>query len=67
MKRARLFGDAEISADSPPIYLVAPLLRFHHAFQMLARCIAPEIEMYRFDINEDWRGGVRVARRLRVN
>ncbi len=34
---------------------------------MLARCIAPEIEMYRFDINEDWRSGVRVARRVRVN
>jgi hypothetical protein len=35
---------------------------------MLARSIAPDIEIYRFDINEDWRrAGVRVMRRLRVN
>ena len=65
--RARLFGDAEISDESPLVYLVAPLLRYHRAFATLARAISPEIEMYRFDINEDWRAGVRVARRLRVN
>lgn len=67
IKRARLFGDAEISDEPPLVYLVAPLLRFHRAFQTLARCITPEIEMYRFDLNEDWRTGVRVMRRLRVN
>ena len=65
--RSRLFGTAEISDEPPLVYLVAPLLRFHRSFQTLARCIAPGIEMYRFDINEDWRSGVRVARRMRVN
>jgi hypothetical protein len=65
--RSRLFGTAEISDEPPLVYLVAPLLRFHRAFQTLARCIAPGIEMYRFDINEDWRTGVRVMRRMRVN
>ncbi|MCA1591594.1 MAG: SBBP repeat-containing protein [Acidobacteria bacterium] len=49
VKRARLFGDAEISDDPPLVYLVAPLLRFHRAFQTLARCITPEIETYRFE------------------
>ncbi len=34
---------------------------------MLARLVAPEIEMYRFDLNEDWRAGVRVVRRARVS
>ena len=29
--------------------------------------IAPDIEIYRFDINEDWRAGVRVMRRMLVN
>ncbi|HYP02539.1 MAG TPA: hypothetical protein VER76_20275 [Pyrinomonadaceae bacterium] len=66
IKRARLFGDAEISGDAPLVYLVAPLLRFHRSFQTLARCISTEIEMYRFDINEDWRAGVRAMRRVRV-
>ncbi|MDQ1557015.1 MAG: hypothetical protein QOD32_75 [Pyrinomonadaceae bacterium] len=63
IQRARLFGDAEISADAPLVYLVAPLLRFHRSFSALAGCITPEIEMYRFDINENWRAGVRVMRR----
>ncbi len=64
---ARLFGDREISDESPLVYLVAPTLRFHPSFATLARTIAPDIEVYRFDINEDWRGGVRVVRRERVN
>ena len=64
---AKLFGDREISEESPLVYLVAPTLRFHPSFRTLARTIAPDIEIYRFDINEDWRSGVRVVRRERVN
>ncbi|MDX6447140.1 MAG: hypothetical protein QOH71_4214 [Blastocatellia bacterium] len=64
---AKLFGDREISDESPLVYLVAPTLRFHPSFATLARTIAPDIEVYRFDINEDWRTGVRVVRRERVN
>jgi hypothetical protein len=67
ISRARLFGDCPIRNEAPLVYLVAPTLRVHPAFQTLARCIAPDIEIYRFDINEDWRAGVRVMRRMRVN
>jgi hypothetical protein len=65
--RAKLFGDRKISNESPLVYLVAPTLRVHPAFTALARAIDPDIEIYRFDINEDWRAGVRVMRRMRVN
>lgn len=65
--RAKLFGDRTISNESPLIYLVAPTLRVHPAFNTLARFIAPDIEIYRFDINDDWRRGIRVMRRLRGN
>ena len=65
--RAKLFGDRKISNESPLVYLVAPTLRVHPSFNSLARSIDPDIEIYRFDINEDWRAGVRVMRRLRVN
>lgn len=65
--RAKLFGARAISDEAPLVYLVAPTLRVHPSFQTLADCIASEIEIYRFDINEDWRSGVRVMRRLRVN
>jgi hypothetical protein len=64
---AKLFGDREISDESPLVYLVAPALRFHPSFRTLARTIAPDIEIYRFDINEDWRSGVSVVRRELVN
>ena len=64
---AKLFGEREISDESPLVYLVAATLRFHPSFATLAKTIAPDIEIYRFDINEDWRGGVRVVRRERVN
>src|SRR5207253_9773987 len=63
----KLFGDREISDESPLVYLVAPTLHFHPSFRTLAQTIAPDIEIYRFDINEDWRAGVRVVRRERVN
>jgi hypothetical protein len=67
LARARLFEDAHI-ADAPPlVYLVAPLLRFHRAFRTLAQSINPRVEIYSFAINEDWRAGVRVMRRERVN
>ncbi len=61
-----LFADATTTDKPPLVYLVAPTLRFHRAFQTLAHAITPLIEMYRFDINEDWRAGVRVMRRTRV-
>lgn len=64
---AKLFGDRELSDESPLVYLVAPTLHFHPSFRTLAKTIAPDIEVYRFDINEDWRSGVRVVRRERVN
>ena len=64
---AELFGEREISDESPLVYLVAPTLRFHRSFATLAKTIAPDVEIYRFDINEDWRAGVRVVRRERVN
>lgn len=62
LTRARLFGEATIAAGPPLVYLVAPTLRFHRSFNLLARALTPEIELYRFDINEDWRAGVRVMR-----
>jgi hypothetical protein len=64
---AKLFGDREISDESPLVYLVAPTLHFHPSFRTLAQNIAPDIEIYRFDINEDWRSGVRVVRREQIN
>ncbi|MEP6922480.1 MAG: hypothetical protein ABI967_15265 [bacterium] len=66
ISRAQLFGARRIKDEPPLVYLVAPTLRVHPSFHTLLRLIAPDIEIYRFDINEDWRAGVRVMRRMRV-
>ena len=65
--KAKLFGDKRIKDEAPLVYLVAPTLRVHPSFTTLARCISTDIEIYRFDLNEDWRSGIRVMRRMRVN
>ncbi|HEY5885049.1 MAG TPA: hypothetical protein VIT88_10205 [Pyrinomonadaceae bacterium] len=65
--RTRLFGDRKIKNEPPLIYLVAPTLRVHPSLTTMAHAIAPDLEIYRFDINEDWRAGVRVMRRMRIN
>ena len=67
ISKAKLFGERQILDEAPLVYLVAPTLRVHPSFQKLASCIHSQIELYRFDINEDWRSGVRVMRRMRVN
>lgn len=66
LTRARLFGDAEISDEPPLVYLIAPMLRFHRSFDALARSVSKQVETYRFDLAEDWRACVRVARRARI-
>jgi hypothetical protein len=65
--KAKLFGPRKIRDEPPLVYLVAPTLRVHSSFQTIAGFISPDLEIYRFDINEDWRSGVRVMRRSRVN
>ncbi len=67
IERAKLFGKRTISDEAPLVYLVAPTLRVHPSFPVLAQYISHDIEIYRFDINENWRSGVHVMRRQRVN
>ena len=56
-----------LAADPALVYLVAPALRFDPSFGALAHLVSRQIELYRFDINEDWRASVRVSRRAGVN
>ena len=63
LAEAGLFGAARI-ADRPPVcYAVAPTLAFHRDFDFFARALAPEIELHRFDLDENWRERIRVWRR----
>lgn len=54
--------------DAPPLlYLVAPLFRFHETTKLIAASIHPRVPVYRIGVNEDWRNGVRVLLRERLN
>lgn len=60
LQKWKIFGDLEI-ADAPTVvYLVAPTLSFHRDFAFLSKTISPEIEIYRFDLNENWRENLKV-------
>ncbi len=62
LNKAKLFGDLEI-ADAPTLcYLVAPTLSFHRDFKFLAQTVSPEIEIYRFNLAENWRKHLQVMK-----
>jgi hypothetical protein len=66
LRRAKIFGDLEI-ADAPSVvYLVAPTLSFHRDFAFLSKTVSPEIEIYRFDLNENWRENLKVMKVSKV-
>jgi hypothetical protein len=66
-KKRGLFEGVAIAEQPPLLYLVAPRLRFHRTFAVVARCIAPWIEAYQIGINANWREGVKVHTRERIN
>ncbi len=66
-KRRGLFEGVEIVGDSPLLYLVAPRLRFHRTFATVARSVAPQIEAYQIGVNANWREGLKVHTRERMN
>ncbi|HZF39602.1 MAG TPA: hypothetical protein VE715_12315 [Blastocatellia bacterium] len=66
-KKRGLFEGVDIADLSPLLYLVAPRLRFHRTFATVARCVSPRIEAYRIGVNTNWREGVKVHTRERIN
>lgn len=66
LQKAEIFGDLEISDAPAIVYLAAPTLSFHYDFDFLAKTVAPEIEIYRFDLNENWRETLKVLKRERI-
>jgi hypothetical protein len=66
-KKRGLFDGVAIADRPPLLYLVAPRLRFHRTFETVAQCVSPRIEAYRIGVNANWRDGVKVHTRERIN
>ncbi|MFL6466590.1 MAG: hypothetical protein ACJ72Z_01390 [Pyrinomonadaceae bacterium] len=63
LAEARLFGSIEIAEKPALIYIAAPALSFHFDFEYFARMLNPEIELWRWELHEDWRREIKVIAR----
>lgn len=61
---ADLFDGREILDKPALVYLAAPAWSFHRDFDLFARSISPEIELWRFELHTKWRTAVKVVGRL---
>lgn len=66
LHKAKIFGNLEILDRPTLVYLAAPTFSFHRDFEFLAKTITPDIEIYRFDLNENWRENLKVLKRERL-
>jgi len=63
LAEANLFDGREIADKPALIYLAAPALGFHRDFEFFARTLSPEIELWRFELHQEWRRSVKVIGR----
>ena len=63
LHEADLFDGREILDKPALIYLAAPAWSFHRDFEFFAQTVAPEIELWRFELHENWRENVKVLAR----
>lgn len=66
-ERRGCFRGVTVTEEQPLLYLVAPIFRFHATTKLLGGFITRRVPLYRIGINEDWRRGVRVLLRERLN
>lgn len=60
---ANLFDGRGILDKPALIYLAAPAWSFHRDFEYFARALSRRIELWRFELHENWRESVRVIAR----
>jgi hypothetical protein len=65
LAEAQLFGSTAIIDKPALIYAVAPALSFHHDFEYFARALHSDIELWRWEMHEDWRREIKVIGRER--
>ncbi|MGQ0541699.1 MAG: hypothetical protein ACT4O9_07605 [Blastocatellia bacterium] len=63
LAEAKLFGDLEILDKSALVFAVAPALSFHRDFDYFARTLCSDIELWRWELHEDWRREIKVLQR----
>jgi hypothetical protein len=64
--RSGYFPGLALRPDPPELLLVAPALQFHPTTETIAGYLAPTVPVTLVGINEDWRRGLRVVSRRRM-
>jgi hypothetical protein len=59
-QRNGYFAGIEVDPRPPLIWLVAPGLQFHPSTDTLLKYLAPEIQITRIGLNENWRRGLQI-------
>ncbi len=65
LQDARLFGEKQILDRPLLVYMAAPALSFHRDWEYFAKVLSPELELWRWELHEDWRRTIKVIARDR--
>ena len=63
-ERRGYFSEVGLNRQNPKVYLVAPVFSFHDSTELVLRYLEPGLEIWKISINEDWRCGVKIVRRV---
>ena len=63
LAEANLFDGREILDKSVLVYLAAPALNFHRDYEFFASALQPDVELWRFELHENWRERIKVLAR----
>jgi hypothetical protein len=63
LSAADLFDGREILDEPVLVYLAAPALSFHRDYEFFARSLSSDIELWRFELHENWREKIKVLAR----
>lgn len=63
LRRTRAFGDMEILDKPALVYAGAPALSFHRDFGLFAQMLRKDLELWRFELHENWRSEIKVLTR----
>jgi hypothetical protein len=63
-ERRGYFSEIRLTRQRPRLYLISPVFSFHDTTESLLRYLKPGLEVCKISINEDWRCGVKIIRRI---
>ena len=65
-RRRGYFPGLAIRSCPPKVYLVSPVFSFHDTTEYFMRFVRRDSALWKIGVNQDWRSGVKVIRRLRL-